>query len=62
MLDVFIVAVLIVLISARATAAAEPLAGLYLFACAILLSMGLTHWLQRLARTESTARVPDEAA
>jgi paraquat-inducible protein A len=50
MLDVFIVAMLVILISARTVTKAEPMAGLYVFTFAILLSMGLTQWIQRFSR------------
>ncbi len=52
MLDVFIVAMLVLLITARTATKAEPLAGLYVFAFAILLSMGLTQWIQRMAQKQ----------
>ncbi len=55
MLDVFIVAMLVILISARAATKAEPLIGLYVFTFAILLSMALTQWIQRLARRSPDA-------
>lgn len=55
MLDVFIVALLVILISARTATKAEPMIGLYVFTFAILLSMALTQWMQRLARRSPDA-------
>ncbi len=56
MLDVFIVAMLVILVSARTVTKAEPMAGLYVFTFSILLSMVLTQWVQRLSRTASDPR------
>lgn len=50
MLDVFVVAILIVLVKLGPLAQVEPRAGVYVFAAAILLSMFLTVYITRLAR------------
>lgn len=50
MLDVFVVAILIVLVKMGPLAQVEPRAGIYVFAVAILLSMVLTMAIDRLAR------------
>ncbi len=50
MLDVFVVAILIVLVKLGPLTQVEPRAGVYVFAGAILLSMVLTMAIDRLAR------------
>lgn len=50
MLDVFVVAILIVLVKLGPLAQVEPRAGVYVFSGAILLSMFLTVYITRLAR------------
>jgi paraquat-inducible protein A len=50
MLDVFVVAVLVVVISARSFIAVRPCIGIYLFTGAIILSMVLSAIVKRLAK------------
>lgn len=50
MLDVFIVAILIVLVKIGPLAKVEPRLGVYVFSAAILASMGTTMFVDRLAR------------
>jgi paraquat-inducible protein A len=50
MLDVFVVAILIVLVKLGPMARVEPRAGVYVFAWAILASMLTTMYVDRLAR------------
>ncbi len=49
MLDVFVAAVLIVSVKLGSVASVQIHIGLYLFGTAVLLMMGLTHWVVRLA-------------
>ncbi|MCK5896913.1 MAG: paraquat-inducible protein A [Cocleimonas sp.] len=49
MLDVFVVALLIVSVKLRALAKVEVHYGLYAFATAVLLTMGLSYWIHRLS-------------
>ena len=56
MLDVFVVAILIVLVKLGPLAKVEPRAGIYVFAVAILASMLLTVYINRLARRRSELR------
>jgi len=51
MLDVFVVAILIVLVKLGPLAKIEPQRGLYWFAAAILVSMITSMYVERLART-----------
>lgn len=53
MLDVFVVAILIVLVKLGPLAQVEPRSGVYVFAAAILCSMLLTVHINRLARLSS---------
>lgn len=50
MLDVFVVAILIVLVKLGPLARIEPRAGVYVFAAAIVASMVTTMYVERLAR------------
>jgi paraquat-inducible protein A len=50
MLDVFVVAVLVVVVKLDSLANATPRNGIYIFAVAILLSMALTFYIDKLAR------------
>lgn len=50
MLDVFVVAILIVLTQSKTRLDAEPREGLYLFSIAIMLSMIATVVVERLAK------------
>ena len=52
MLDVFAVAILIVLVKLGPVARIDPQRGVYAFACAIVLSMITTMYVTHLARTE----------
>jgi paraquat-inducible protein A len=52
MLDVFVVAVTVVLVKAKALLDAEPMYGIYLFAAAIALSMIVSWRVNRLAKKE----------
>lgn len=56
MLDVFVVAVTIVLSRSSAVLDAEPRFGLYLFAGGVLLSLVVAIWIDVLARRASTPR------
>ena len=56
MLDVFVVAILIVLVKLGPLAKVEPRAGVYVFSAAILCSMLTTMYVDRLARTSLHAR------
>lgn len=53
MLDVFVVAVIIVLVQAHSLLDAEPRAGIYVFAAAIGLSMLVSMYFSRLAKKVS---------
>ena len=53
MLDVFVVAILIVLVKLGPVAHIEPRSGVYVFACAIACSMLTTIYVERLARSSS---------
>lgn len=57
MLDVFIVAILIVLVKLEPLAKVEPRAGVYVFAAAILSSMFTTMHIDRLARRSLRSRL-----
>ena len=50
MLDVFVVAILVVAVKLESLANATPRNGIYVFAVAILLSMTMTFYIDRLAR------------
>lgn len=50
MLDVFVVAILVVAVKLESLANATPQNGIYTFAVAILLSMAMTFYIDRLAR------------
>ncbi len=50
MLDVFVVAVLIVISKVSGLLKAEPHLGIYVFAFSVVLSMLTTMWIERLAR------------
>ncbi|HEX9780986.1 MAG TPA: paraquat-inducible protein A [bacterium] len=56
MMDVFVVAILIVLVKVGSLAKVEPRLGVYLFASAILLSMLTTSYVDRLGRAASWDR------
>ena len=53
MLDVFVVAIVIVLVKLGPLARVEPRSGVYVFAAAILMSMLLTMYIERLTRRSS---------
>jgi len=55
MLDVFVVAILIVLVKVGSLAKVEPRVGVYLFGSAILASMLVTMYIDRLARISLAA-------
>ena len=50
MLDVFVVAVIIVLLTAQRFVSAHLRVGIYLFGTAIILSMLASAWVEQLAR------------
>ena len=50
MLDVFVVAMIVVIAKTGGALQAQPRLGIYLFAAAVLLSMVLTRYIHRLAR------------
>ena len=52
MLDVFVVAVMVVLVKAKALLDAQPMYGIYVFAAAIVLSMIVSWRVNSLAKTE----------
>lgn len=58
MLDVFVIAVLIVLTQSKGYVDAEAQAGLYIFAVAILLSMTVSLRIEHLAKKSGAAPVP----
>ncbi len=54
MLDVFVVAMIVVIAKTGGALQARPRLGIYLFAAAVLLSMVLTRYIHRLARRRKT--------
>lgn len=52
MLDVFVVALLVVTLKIDAIAKVTVHEGLYLFACGVIGSMALTHWVIRLSESQ----------
>ena len=52
MLDVFVVALLLVSVKLGALAKVEVHYGLYVFAASVILTMGLSFWIYRLAHTK----------
>ena len=52
MLDVFVVALLLVSVKLGALAKVEVHYGLYVFALSVILTMGLSYWIHRLASTK----------
>jgi len=53
MLDVFVIAILIVMINSQALLAATPKPGIYLFAAAVLMSMVLTKVMEKEVKSDS---------